>query len=51
MRPSKEIQDIVNNEIEQRRLKDEEFLRFCKRRFTYPLKIYSLQGLKVYFYR
>ena len=32
MRPRKEIQDIVNNEIEQRRLKDEEFLRFCKRR-------------------
>jgi hypothetical protein len=31
MRPSKEIQNIVNNEIEQRRLKDEEFLRFCKR--------------------
>jgi CHAD domain-containing protein len=30
--PSKEIQEIVNNEIEQRRLKYEEFLRFCKRR-------------------
>ena len=29
---SKEIQEIVNNEIEQRRLKYEEFLRFCKRR-------------------
>lgn len=30
--PSKEIQEIVNNEIEQKRLKYEEFLRFCKRR-------------------
>jgi CHAD domain-containing protein len=30
--PSKEIQEIVNNEIEQRKLKYEEFLRFCKRR-------------------
>jgi CHAD domain-containing protein len=29
---SKEIQEIVNNEMEQRRLKYEEFLRFCKRR-------------------
>ncbi|MBY9021837.1 MAG: CHAD domain-containing protein, partial [Candidatus Lokiarchaeota archaeon] len=29
---SKEIQEIINNEIEQRRLKYEEFLRFCKRR-------------------
>ena len=41
MRPSKEIQDIVNNEIEQRRLKDEEFLRFCKDVYI-SLKIYSL---------
>lgn len=32
LEPSKEIQEIVNNEIEQRRLKYEEFLRFCKRR-------------------
>jgi hypothetical protein len=31
MRPRKEIQDIVNNEIEQRRVKDEK-LRFCTRR-------------------
>jgi CHAD domain-containing protein len=30
--PSKEIQDIVNNEIEQRRLKYEEFLIFARRR-------------------
>jgi CHAD domain-containing protein len=30
--PSKEIQEIVNNEIEDRRIKYEEFLRFCKRR-------------------
>ncbi|MGZ5500331.1 MAG: CHAD domain-containing protein, partial [Nitrososphaeraceae archaeon] len=29
---TKEIQELVNNEIEQRRLKYEEFLRFCKRR-------------------
>jgi len=42
MRPRKEIQEIVNNEIEQRRLKDKEFLRFCKRRFYISLKIYSL---------
>jgi hypothetical protein len=40
MRPRKEIQDIVNNEIEQRRLKDEE-LRFCKDVYM-SLKIYSL---------
>ncbi len=32
LEPSKEIQEIINNEIEQRRLKYEEFLRFCKRR-------------------
>ena len=32
LEPTKEIQEIVNNEIEQRRLKYEEFLRFCKRR-------------------
>jgi CHAD domain-containing protein len=32
LEPSKEIQEIVHNEIEQRRLKYEEFLRFCKRR-------------------
>ena len=32
LEPNKEIQEIVNNEIEQRRLKYEEFLRFCKRR-------------------
>ena len=32
LEPSKEIQEIVNNEIEQRRLKYEEFLRFSKRR-------------------
>jgi CHAD domain-containing protein len=32
LEPSKEIQKIINNEIEQRRLKYEEFLRFCKRR-------------------
>ena len=31
LEPNKEIQEIVNNEIEQRRLKYEEFLRFCKR--------------------
>lgn len=30
--PSKEIQEIVNSEIEHRRIKYEEFLRFCKRR-------------------
>jgi hypothetical protein len=50
MRPSKEIQGIVNNEIEQRRLKDEEFLRFCKRRLHISKNLF-LQGLKVYFYR
>jgi len=32
LEPSKEIQDIVNNEIEQRRLKYEEFLGFSRRR-------------------
>ena len=32
LEPSKEIQEIVNNEIEQRKEKYEEFLRFCKRR-------------------
>ena len=32
LEPSKEIQEIINNEIEQRRLKYEEFLRFCRRR-------------------
>ena len=32
LEPSKEIQEIVNNEIEQRRLKYEEFLRYCRRR-------------------
>ena len=32
LEPSKEIQEMINNEIEQRRLKYEEFLRFCKRR-------------------
>ena len=31
LEPSKEIQEIINNEMEQRRLKYEEFLRFCKR--------------------
>lgn len=29
---SKEIQEIINNEIDHRRAKYEEFLRFCKRR-------------------
>ena len=29
--PSKEIQEIVNNQIEHRRVKYEEFIRFCKR--------------------
>jgi uncharacterized protein YehS (DUF1456 family) len=47
MRPRKEIQDIVNNEIEQRRVKDEK-LRFCTRRLHIS-KNYSLQGLKVCF--
>lgn len=32
LEPSKEIQEIINNEIEHRRAKYEEFLRFCKRR-------------------
>ncbi|HJT83047.1 MAG TPA: CHAD domain-containing protein [Nitrososphaeraceae archaeon] len=32
LEPSKEIQDIINNEIEQRRVKYEEFLIFARRR-------------------
>ncbi len=31
LEPSKEIQEIINSEIEHRRIKYEEFLRFCKR--------------------
>jgi len=30
--PSKEIQDIINSENEERRLKFDEFLKYCKRR-------------------
>ena len=49
LEPSKEIQDIINNEIEQRRVKYEEFLIFARRRLHIS-KIPSLLGLNVFIY-
>jgi CHAD domain-containing protein len=43
LEPSKEIQEIINNEIEQRRAKYQEFLIFCKRRLYISNKSFFIR--------